>query len=43
VLNPINYTDPEITQMNEFGFDFALRTGYPISPEYGDIAVEHKV
>eukprot|EP00349_Pseudokeronopsis_sp_Brazil_P005608 CAMPEP_0202963654 /NCGR_PEP_ID=MMETSP1396-20130829/7668_1 /ASSEMBLY_ACC=CAM_ASM_000872 /TAXON_ID= /ORGANISM="Pseudokeronopsis sp., Strain Brazil" /LENGTH=66 /DNA_ID=CAMNT_0049685057 /DNA_START=186 /DNA_END=386 /DNA_ORIENTATION=- len=43
VLRPINYSNPEMIQMNEYGFDFAVRTYLPMTPEYGTIEIVHTI
>jgi len=38
-LNPVNYSQPVIKQMNELGFDFAFKTFMPITPDYGSLLI----
>jgi len=39
ILKPVNYTNPELIQLNEYGFDIAFRTEKQFGPEIGEIVV----
>jgi len=41
ILRPIDSENPEIFQMKEYGFNFAVRATSPMTPNIGALEVIH--
>jgi len=43
ILRPINYSEPQMIQINEHGFDFAVHASFPLPLEVGNLIIYHEV
>ncbi len=42
-MNVYDFMNPDIQQVNELGFDFAIQTDSPLIPAIGSIVVYHEM